>query len=90
MQKNLWLPAVVAVLVAAGTARCEVGDPQIRTDHPWYPGELAMSTFQRLFATQAAAYQRATGDSVETEQQKALASWFWRNTHYWHGEAGRH
>jgi len=70
-------------------AFCEVGDPQIRTDHPWYPGELAMSNFDRLFATQAEAYERVTGKRVDSDESKALASWFWRNTHYWHAEAGR-
>ncbi|SVB79509.1 uncharacterized protein METZ01_LOCUS232363, partial [marine metagenome] len=69
-------------------AFADVGDPQIRTDHPWYPGELAISTFERLFATQAAAYERVTGRRVDSDESKALASWFWRNTHYWHGEAG--
>jgi hypothetical protein len=34
------------------TARGGVGDPQIRTDRPWYPGEMACSTFERLFVTQ--------------------------------------
>ena len=67
----------------------EVGDPQIKTDHPWYPGELAISTFDRLFTTQAEAYERATGRPVDSDESKALASWLWRNTHYWHGEAGR-
>jgi len=67
----------------------EVGDPQFRTDHPWYPGELAISTFDRLFATQAEVYERVTGRRAETDEDKALASWLWRNTHYWHGEAGR-
>lgn len=66
----------------------EVGDPQIRTDHPWYPGELAISTFDRLFKTQAEAYERVTGVRVDSDEHKALASWLWRNTHYWHGEAG--
>ena len=70
-------------------AFADVGDPQIRTDHPWYPGELAISTFERLFATQAAAYERVTGRRVDSDESKALASWFWRNTHYWHGETGR-
>lgn len=82
-----------AVLVAAEwicvPARGEVGDPQIRTDHPWYPGELAISTFPRLFETQAKVYQRVTGLPVDNDEHRALASWFWRNTHYWHGEAGR-
>jgi hypothetical protein len=67
----------------------EVGDPQIRTNHPWYPGELAISTFERLFATQAEAYERVTGLAVDSDEQKALASWLWRNTHYWHAETGR-
>ena len=41
-----------------------VGDPQIGTDHPWYPGELACSTFERLFATQAELYERVTGSEA--------------------------
>ncbi|QEF98664.1 hypothetical protein Mal15_27190 [Stieleria maiorica] len=72
-----------------GQAFAETGDPQIRTDHPWYPGELAISTFDRLFQTQAEVYRRVTGRPVETDEDQALASWLWRNTHYWHAEAGR-
>ncbi len=71
-----------------GPARAGVGDPQIRTEHPWYPGELALSTFDRLFATQAEAFRHVTGRRPETDQDKALAAWLWRNTHYWHGEEG--
>ncbi|MDP6058274.1 MAG: hypothetical protein QGH33_05250, partial [Pirellulaceae bacterium] len=81
-----------AIFVALGSAApvlADVGDPQIRTDHPSYPGELAFSTFNRLFETQAVTYEQATGTRVDSDEQKALASWFWRNTHYWHGEAGR-
>ncbi len=59
-----------------------VGDPQVRTDHPWYPGELACSTFERLFATQAELYKRVVGVKPTTDEQKALAAWLWRNTHY--------
>jgi hypothetical protein len=77
-----------SVLATALSARADVGDPQIRTDHPWYPGELACSTFERLFATQAEQYERVTGLKVNSDEQKALASWFWRNTHYAHGEEG--
>jgi hypothetical protein len=60
--------------------------PQMRTDHPWYPGELSCSSFDRLFATQAALYQRVTGREVKTDEDKALASWYWRNLNYYHGE----
>lgn len=85
-------PALSLILIAtilAGVSRGEVGDPQIRTDHPWYPGELAMSTFERLFATQAEVYERETGIRVDSDHHKALASWYWRNTHFWHGETGK-
>jgi len=70
------------------TAMAEVGDPQIKTDHPWYPGELACSTFQRLFLSQAEQYRGATGITPASDHDKALASWYWRNTHYAHGEEG--
>jgi len=80
--------AYVALLLFAADAKADVGDPQIRTDHPFYPGELACSTFDRLFATQADQYERVTGIRPASDEDKALASWFWRNTHYWHGEEG--
>jgi hypothetical protein len=77
-----------SILLAAGAARADVGDPQTKTDHPWYPGELSCSTFERLFATQAELYKRVTGRDVATDEDKALASWYWRNLHYWHGTEG--
>ncbi|MEO1524641.1 MAG: hypothetical protein AAFX06_04355 [Planctomycetota bacterium] len=80
----------VSIVLGFGIpAFAEVGDPQIRTDHPWYPGELAISNFDRLFQTQRDLYERVTGQDVESDEDKAIASWLWRNTHYWHGEAGR-
>lgn len=72
----------------ASPVSAAVGDPQIKTDHPWYPGELSCSTFERLFATQAQVYRRVTGRAVSTDEDKALASWYWRNLHYAHGEEG--
>jgi hypothetical protein len=80
--------AIVVLLATAIQAHAGVGDPQVRTDHPWYPGELSCSTFERLFATQAELYERVVGVKPVTDQQKALASWLWRNTHYYHGEEG--
>ena len=78
----------LCLLWYAGTALADVGDPQTRTDHPWYPGELSCSTFDRLFATQADVYRRLTATDPKSDQDKALASWTWRNLHYWHGEEG--
>src|SRR5262249_20771849 len=75
-------------VIAGSPVRADVGDPQVRTDHAWYPGELACSSFERLAATQAELYQRVVGAAPATDEQKALASWLWRNTHYWHGEEG--
>jgi hypothetical protein len=90
MSRTLWLAAGLfgTVLAAGGAARADVGDPQVKTDHPWYPGELSCSTFERLFATQAELYKRVVGADPKTDEQKALASWLWRNTHYWHGTEG--
>jgi hypothetical protein len=79
---------IAFLLLLASPVRAGVGDPQIRTDHPWYPGELSCSTFDRLFATQAELYTRVTGRSCTSDEDQALAAWLWRNTHYWHGEEG--
>lgn len=80
---------IITIALALGaSASAGVGDPQVRTDDPWYPGELAISTFDRLFATQAEAFERVTGRMPTTDEDKALASWLWRNTHYAHGEEG--
>lgn len=65
-----------------------VGDPQVKTDHPWYPGELACSTFDRLAETQATVYERLVGHPPESDEERVLAAWIWRNTHYAHGEQG--
>jgi hypothetical protein len=79
--------AALALLIQSKVpARADVGDPQVRTQHPWYPGELACSTFERLQATQAECYRRLTGIEPKTDEDKALASWFWRNVHYFHNE----
>ncbi len=78
----------LTVLVAASWAAAGVGDPQVKTDHPWYPGELSCSTWARLFATQAELYTRVTGRKVDNDEDKALASWYWRNLNYYHCTVG--
>ena len=76
------------VLAAAGVVWAAVGDPQTKTDHPWYPGELSCSTWERLFKTQAELYKRVTGRKTDTDEDKALASWYWRNLNYFHCSEG--
>ncbi len=72
-----------------GAQRVVVGDPQLKTDHPWFPGELSCSTFERLFATQAALYERVTGRKADTDEDKAIASWYWRNLNFYHNYSPR-
>jgi hypothetical protein len=79
---------VVSVL-SLSAASADVGDPQTKTNHPWYPGELSCSTFERLFKTQAELYRRVVGRIPETDEDKALASLLWRLANYWHGEEGQ-
>jgi hypothetical protein len=85
------LTSAVLVILGLGLspASADVGDPQTKTDHPWYPGELSCSTFPRLFKTQAELYRRVVGRVPETDEDKALAALLWRLTHYWHGEEGQ-
>lgn len=88
MKPDRLLLGAMVLLCFAPLSHAGVGDPQIRTDHPWYPGELACSTFERLFATQAEVYERVVGIKPTTDEQKALAAWLWRNTHFAHAEEG--
>jgi hypothetical protein len=83
-----YLTAGMVLLCCTMSLLASAGDVQLKTDHPWYPGELSCSTFERLFATQAEVYRRVTGRSVESDEDKALASWYWRNLHFAHGEEG--
>jgi len=86
--RRLIVSAILLVLPVAPSARADVGDPQVRTDHPWYPGELACSTFDRLATIQAAVYQRVVGIKPTTDEEKVLAAWLWRCTHYCHADGG--
>jgi hypothetical protein len=80
------LLALTFVGLLALPAVAGVGDPQTKTDHPWRPGELSCSTFERLFQTQSDLYKRVTGRDTDNEEDKALASWYWRNINYYHCE----
>src|SRR5437588_777049 len=82
------LSSTLVILLLAAPAVAGVADPQLATDHLWYPGELACSTFDRLFATQAAVFRRVVGREPAGDEDMALASWLWRSTHYWHGAEG--
>lgn len=82
------LAACVSMVPIRGASAAS-GDPQVKTDDIYYPGELAFSTFDRLFKTEAQVYKHVTGRDVGTDEDKALAAWYWRNTHFAHGEDGK-
>src|SRR5947209_2639710 len=88
MQRLLVIAALLFFLGSTVPGFAGVGDPQVRTDHVWYPGELACSSFERLFATQAEVFRHVSGSRPLTDEQKALAAWLWRCAHYYHGEEG--
>jgi hypothetical protein len=75
---------VIGLVVGLMATAAVAVEPQVKTDHPWFPGELSCSTFERLFATQAALYERVTGRKTDNDEDKALASWYWRNLNYYH------
>jgi len=75
---------VSIVLLSATSAWAGVGDPQTKTDHPWYPGELSCSTWERLFQTQNDLYTRVTGRKTDNDEDKVLAAWYWRNLNVHH------
>jgi hypothetical protein len=80
--------SLLPIFLLASSVYSSSGDPQVKTNHPWYPGELSCSNFERLFKTQAELYTRVTGRSIENDEDKALAAWYWRNLNYAHGEEG--
>jgi hypothetical protein len=61
-----------------------VGDPQIWTDHPYYPGEGALSTPRRIVET---ALATPRGGLVEdgTNRSALIKLFLWRAEHYTHG-----
>lgn len=78
------LAFMAASVLGSAAALAGVGDPQTKTDHPWYPGELSCSTWQRLFRTQNDLYTRVTGRKTDTDEDKALAAWYWRSLNFHH------
>ena len=89
MARYTLVALILSTLPGIPLLNASCGDPQIKTNHPWLPGELSCSTFERLFKTQEELYKRVTGRKVKTDEDKVLASWYWRNLHYTHFRDGR-
>ncbi|HYE06174.1 MAG TPA: hypothetical protein VEL07_11735 [Planctomycetota bacterium] len=74
--------ALCLSITAAGAATSAVGDPEIKTDHPYYQGELAYSTVDNLVASALNTPGRpSTGDPVK---DTILRLYYWRLEHYYH------
>jgi hypothetical protein len=76
--------STILLLLAASPGGANSVDPQLKTDHPFFQGELTCSTFDRLFKAQADMYGRETGRKADNDEDKAIASWYWRNLHFFH------
>ena len=75
--------AGMLLVSSCATAMAGVGDPQIRTDHPLYPGELAYSTQERFARSiiDSGDWGLGLGNS---ERDVALKLWLWKITHTLH------
>ncbi|HYF00589.1 MAG TPA: hypothetical protein VEJ18_16835 [Planctomycetota bacterium] len=60
----------------------QAGDPQLRTDDPYYPGEGAMSTPARCLQAAWATPRGALGSA--TNREKMIRLFLWRAEHYFH------
>ena len=80
------LPCLVAALVLslAGVSLAGVPDPQIKTDHPVYGGELTCSTLDRAVAEAYRVFAERYGHQPETDSEKLVALWIWQCEHHMH------
>ena len=70
-----WVFTLVLISFAS-PLRAEVGDPTLKTDHPFYPGEGAFQTIEDCV-------KHAT-QGKQADQDKAIALYLWLLTHQWH------
>jgi hypothetical protein len=73
---------ILCSVAVSARANAQVGDPQLRTDHPYFPGELALSTPARVIATALATPRGTLGNG--TNRDKLIRLFLWRAEHYGH------
>jgi len=82
--------ACFCIVWASGTPAATlggVGDPQIKTDHPYYKGELSCSTYERVRDTSYAHFASLPGGKTPvTETEKLVALWAWRTINHQHAD----
>lgn len=80
---------LTAVFLMAGAAslRAGVGDPQIKTNHPYYQGELSCSTYERVAeSSEALLASLPGGRRPKTDTERLVALWAWRVMHHQHAD----
>jgi hypothetical protein len=73
---------VTVVLGSSASAWAQTGDPQLKTDHPNYPGEAALSTPTKVIAHAMGISRGSLGNS--TNRDKLIRLFLWRAEHYAH------
>ncbi len=76
------IPSFVAALSVASSAWAQTGDPQLKTDHPYSPGEGAMSTPARAVALALATPRGSLGSA--SNRDRMIRLFLWRAEHYAH------
>jgi len=72
----------VFVLAFSASAWAQTGDPELKTDHPYFPGEAAMSTPTKAVAHALAIPRGSLGNS--TNRDKLIRIFLWRGEHFAH------
>jgi MYXO-CTERM domain-containing protein len=72
----------LVVTALAPAARAQVGDPQLLTDHPYYPGEGAMSTPARAVKLAMDTPRGTLGTG--NDRDKLIRLFLWRIEHFAH------
>ncbi|MGH7142989.1 MAG: DNRLRE domain-containing protein [Planctomycetota bacterium] len=82
-RSQLWACALGAILLASTNLfAASVGDPEIKTNDTYFPGELAMSTLPRILAHAYSITRGTVGSS--TQHDKLIKLFLWRDEHYTH------
>lgn len=73
---------VTVTCILAAPAWAQTGGPELKTDHPYFPGEAAMSTPSRAVTHAMAIPRGSLGSS--TNRDKLIRLFLWRAEHYSH------
>ncbi|HZE98720.1 MAG TPA: hypothetical protein VE981_16955 [Planctomycetota bacterium] len=82
MGKQAAVCVCVTVILKSASAWAQTGDPQLSTDHAYFPGEGAMSMPAKAVSHALAVPRGALGNS--TNRDKLIRIFLWRGEHFAH------